>query len=334
MGLGIFHRRLDAGAHADARVRPITDINQPSPFTRVGPGVGASRKPDLVDLGGTAILDTVVQRLYSGRERPAAGILTTHADYQTALVASVSGTSFAAPRVAFRAAQLLRMFPTASANLLRALLMNAADIPTEAREKLAPLGANAAAIVCGAGVADHERAAYSDNARVVFYAEDDLAVDHFAVYRLPIPAEYQETRGRRHIRVTLAYDPPVKETRNDYRGITMAYELIRGKTAEEVFRAFRKSPPDGADSTRFLPKYSVTLEPKVTERNRSTVQRGQAIFQNNLSTYGDEYFLVVTCRGGWAEAHERQNFAVVVEIGHSADIRLYERLQQRVQVRA
>jgi hypothetical protein len=326
---------LDPGFHDDAKVRTITDVNEPAPFTRIGPGVGGSRKPDLVDVGGTMIFDAVLQKLlYAKHQRPATGVLTTSPDYRAALLVSSAGTSYAAPRVAFRAAQLLRIIPNASANLLRALLVNAADVPIEAASRLAALQDGAIGHVCGAGVADHIRGTYSDDARVVFYTEDELASDHFAVFRIPIPPDYQTTAGSRHLRVTLAYDPPVRETRNDYRGLTMEYQVVRGKTPAEVFKAFRR-PQAGEEGTeRFPAKYTVNLRPGISERNRSTIQTGRASFERNISQYGDEYFLVVSCKGGWAPEFTRQRFGVVVEISHTADIRLYERLQQRVQVRA
>jgi hypothetical protein len=81
---------------------------------------------------------------------------------------------------------MLRLLPTASANLLRALLVGAAGIPVAAEECLHDLDAEAVFSVCGHGQIDFERAAYSDDARVVLYAEDALPIDHFAVYEVPI----------------------------------------------------------------------------------------------------------------------------------------------------
>ncbi len=58
-------------------------------------------------------------------------------------------------------------------------------------------------------------------------------------------------------------------------------------------------------------------------------------FKRDISKYGDNYYLVVRCAGGWAaESHPRQAFAVVVEIAHEAEVQLYERLRQRVRVQA
>ena len=57
------------------------------------------------------------------------------------------------------------------------------------------LGDDATRTVCGHGQVDLERAAFSDDARVVLYGEDELATDHFAVYRIPILEPFQTERG-------------------------------------------------------------------------------------------------------------------------------------------
>ncbi|MGT2504635.1 S8 family serine peptidase (plasmid) [Bradyrhizobium guangxiense] len=84
-----------------------------------------------------------------------------------------SGTSYAAPRVAFSAAQILTRFPHASANLVRALIVGSAEIPQPAQERLQLLGVDATRAICGHGLVDLERAAFSDDARVTLYAEDE-----------------------------------------------------------------------------------------------------------------------------------------------------------------
>ena len=217
---------LDAALGEHVQVRAITRLLEPSPFTRIGPSVGGAIKPDVVDFGGTMIFDPAVQRLRSGEDVAAAGVLTLHHQPIDQLFTAGSGTSYATPLVAFKAAQILSLLPTASANLVRALLVGAAEIPIPARDRLAALGEDAARAICGHGYIDLERAAYSDDARVVLYAEDELPVDHFAVYEIPIPDLFQSEAGRRTIRISLAYDPPVRHTRADYAGLGMSFRLI------------------------------------------------------------------------------------------------------------
>jgi subtilisin family serine protease len=188
---------LDGRLGEEFAVRPITAEGEPSPFTRAGPGVEGSIKPDFIDLGGTMVLDPLVQRLRDGRDVASAGLLTLHHRPVEQLITSGSGTSYAAPILAFKAAQILTRFPDASANLIRALLASSASIPEAAQLRLAPLGEDITRSVCGYGQVDLEKAAFSDDARVVLFAEDELPIDHFAIYELPIPALFQSTNGRR-----------------------------------------------------------------------------------------------------------------------------------------
>lgn len=312
-------------------VRPITRADEPSPFTRIGPGLRGAIKPDLVDVGGTLVYDPFVRRLRDGRDLAEAGVMSLYYKPADQLFTTCSGTSFAAPLVAFKASQILTRFPDASANLIRALLATGASIPHAAKAKLQLLGEDAERTVCGHGQVDPERAAFSDDARVALYAEDELEVDHFAVYQIPIPEPFQTERGRRTIRVTLAYAPPVRHTRRDYAGNTMSFRLIRGCNQDLIFEHFRRRVvAEEGTFPEIEDRFDCKLEPTPTVREKSSLQTAIITFSRNISHYGDSYFLVVRCAGGWAAEVGRQAFAVVVEIAHEAEVQLYERLRQRL----
>jgi hypothetical protein len=331
---------LEATHQEDAKVRAITDYGQPSPFTRRGPGVMGAIKPDLVDFGGTCIFDAVVDEVRSGQHVAAAGMVSLHHKPVDKLFASSSGTSIATPFVAFKASQLLRKFPHASANLLRALLVGGAQIPDPAAELLARVSKDAARNVCGHGLIEVERSAFSDNNRVVLYTEDELSFDYFAVYEVPIPAEYQKEKGRREIRVTLAFDPPVRHRRKDYIGTTMSFRLVRGCKADFVFEHYRKRANSEGKHAKLPGCYDCKPSPGPDSRDQCTIQTGTATFERDISRYGDSYYVVVRCEAGWANLasaqDQKQRYALVVELRHAAPIRLYERVQVRqlVQPRA
>lgn len=313
-------------------VRPITLANEPAPFSRAGPGLRGAIKPDVVDVGGTLIYDPVVMALRGGEQLPEAGVMSLHYRPGDRLFSAGSGTSYSAPLVAFKAAQILGRFPEASSPLVRALLAGSATVPAEARAKLQLLGPDAEQAICGNGVVDLERAAFSDDARVVLYAEDDLAVDHFAVYQIPIPEAFQTERGRRTIRVSLAYNPPVRHTRRDYAGVTMGFRLIRGCQPDLIFEHFRRRTVEEGRFPEMAARFNCGLEPGPSLREKSSLQTATATFRRDVSGYGDTYHLVVRCAGGWAEEVVNQDFAVVVEIAHEAEVRLYERMRQRIRV--
>jgi len=314
----------------DTHIQPITEPDEPAPFTRVGPGAGGLTKPDFVDYGGTMVYDAVAGRLQTAPHLPAAGLITTNNEFLRQLLTSKSGTSFAAPMLANKAAQLLRRFPNASANLIKALLGISANIPEATTRRLTGFDTRDKARVCGNGRADTLRAAYSDDHRVVLYAEDSLEMDHFAVYRVPIPAAFQQ-KGKRTIRVSLAYDPPVKRTRAEYVGTSMNFRLIRGCPVDHVFQHFRSRVGEGSKPPEMPNKYDCDLIPKTNARDKNTIQAASITFSADTVSYGDEYHLVVRCVGRWAvDEVLRQNFALVVELEHHAQVQLYARVRQRL----
>ncbi len=318
---------LDAELGDYLSVRPITRAYQPSPFTRIGPGASGAVKPDLVDLGGTLVFDPVTG-LKGGEALASAGVLSLHYRPTERLFASASGTSYAAPRVALKASRILRVLPTASANLVRALLVGGSEVPDAARERLESQGEERTRAVCGYGAVDLERAAYSDDSRVVLYAEDELPLDYFAVYEIPIPELFQA--GRRTIRVTLAFDPPVRHTRADYAGVTMSFRLKRGCSSDLVYDHYRKRAREEGKHPKIEDRYDCDLKPGPRVREKGTVQTASVAFRSDSSGYGDRYYLVVRCEAGWAANMVlRQRFAVVVELAHETELRLYERIRLR-----
>ena len=161
--------RLPLGAgQRDVAVRPISQEGEPSPFTRSGPGLGGGIKPELCDFGGNQAYDG---RLADIRELSELSVISMNRDYLRRLFATDVGTSYAAPRVAHIAAKLLQAFPEGSANLIRALLISSASVPTQAVERLTGVSADAVLRVCGYGRPDFDRACFSQENRVVLYSD-------------------------------------------------------------------------------------------------------------------------------------------------------------------
>lgn len=316
----------------DAHVLPITERLEPSPFTRSGPGAAGIRKPDFVEIGGTMVFDAPSASLRWAPDVPEAGVITLNHDYLRQLITSGSGTSYATPLLANKVTALLRLFPRASANLIRALLVGAARVPDQAEARLRGMDATDKARICGNGQVDWNRAAYSDDHRVVLYAEDTLAINHFAVYRVPIPREFQ-SKGRRAIRVSLAFDPPVRRTRAEYIGTKMNFRLLRGCPPREVFEHYRARGSNEGEPPGIASRYQCDMQPGPKSRDGLTLQTATKNFVQETAAYGDEYYLVVRCAGGWAAEQEiSQRFAVVVELEHEPAVQLHARLRQRIRV--
>jgi hypothetical protein len=255
-------------------VRPLAHIEQPSPFTRVGPGVGRMIKPDLVDFGGTAVFDGPTQSVISAGHRSAAGLLALYHLYLDHLFTSVSGTSFASPLVAYKAALIREALPGCSANLVRALLALSAQHPRAALECLDSFDKEDVHYILGYGVPDVVHATSSEDNRVILYREDVLPVDRFAVFDVPIPQLFQTEKGTKQIRVALAFDPPVRHTRFDYAGLSMGFHLLRGTTEDDVFNAFRKWERAEGDAFKLANRLKCSLDPGPQMRERGTLQCG------------------------------------------------------------
>ena len=331
----------------DGVERPIAQTRGwPSPFTRVGPGVDGAIKPDVVDFGG----DGRFERGQSIARSPQhAGVPTTSklfAPPDGSLFRTVAGTSFSAPRVANLAARLYREFPDATSNLVRALIAASARVPDDRPAELAGT-AHAPNVrrVYGYGMPDYDRARFSSDHEVLLLADEEISLDSFQLFTLPgLPGDFMNVPGHREISVTLAFDPPTRQTRGDsYLGVRMYAHLFRNVPASVLLNRLRAMTPDeraalGDDEvslTSMPSRQRVNLEPGVNARRSGTLQRGVARVRGRNWTYdGSDLILAVVCQRVWAPVEiERQRFAVVVAVSHSdPSVSLHAHIRQRAQV--
>ncbi|MCG3158575.1 MAG: hypothetical protein DKINENOH_05219 [bacterium] len=333
------------GSDAGDIVRPIASANQPSPMTRIGPGINGAIKPELVHYGGNLVFAG-----FSGHRQiqPEAGMSVMSFSHQPTetLFAYNIGSSFAAPRVARIAAmahyQLQKQLGNAPhPNLVRAVLVNSAAIPDEAFAKLNLVAEKHAAIkACGYGLPDADFALNSWDRRVTLIAQEQIKLDHFHIFAVPIPDAFRQARGGRTISVALAFDPPVRRRRYDYLGVEMDMFLIRGKTLNEVHDAFKRVAANEDAEEAIGSPYRVNLEPKAScrsggySRKKSTLQRCTfTMKRGERNDYGNEYWLVIRAERKWAPPEiENQDYAIAVTLAADAP-ELYNQVRQRVRVR-
>jgi hypothetical protein len=114
----------------------------------------------------------------------------------------------------------------------------------------------------------------------------------------------------------------------------MNFRLVRGCDPSLIFEHFRRRAKEEGRQPE-LKRYNCDLQPGPNERERGTLQTARISFTRSTQTYGDNYYLVVRCEGGWAANFEtRQRFAVVIELLHQAEVQLYARLRARVRIQA
>lgn len=316
----------------DPAIRCIAQVNEPSPFTRSGPGVNRAIKPEICDYGGNAVWDG---RLKIVRDRDSeVSIVSTNFRHLEKLFSTDVGTSFAAPRATYLAGRILVSYPGVSANLVRALIANSADTPAGFSYGLSE---DQLLSLCGYGKPDPERALFSAANRVTMIAEDLIPLDTLHLYEIPIPDDLKSSRGKRRISVSLAYDPPVRHTRKDYLSTKMSFRLFRGMTMDRIVGWFAERDGD-VDPDRIPDRYQCQMSPLPNRRENGTLQKATFLIAQNrmFDKYeGDAFHLLVRCQNRWASVEEtpNQRYALAVTIEHLEQmIPLYATIQQRVQV--
>jgi hypothetical protein len=347
MGKGSTQYHEDACRNVVAKVE-----GYPSPFTRSGFGVDGMIKPDLVDFGGDLVIDgnKIIDNEIG------ASIITVAKNYQAgSLFKAYCGTSFSAPRVANIAAQLFSKYPRASSNLIRVLIANAADLPTEIPKHLqGNKNKNNRLQIYGYGQTNFLQAAYStDNYVVLLVDNETIEVGNFKIYEIPaLPPEFLDTKGNKKISVTLAFDPPTRHTRGDsYLGVAMEFQLFKNIDIEAIKGAFQKVTDENKDN----PNEDVTeltmeklknkhgssivlnLQPGGNLRKKGTLQKGQIEFASKTWKYNKKsMYLIVSCNRKWAREGEidTQRYALLISVSHSdAKVDLYNKYRLQTQTR-
>ncbi len=215
---------------ADPAIRGAAGKRSPSPFTRAG-ALRNVVKPELVEEGGDLPIDTRLDRW--APPNPGLRIPTTGPEFATAgrLFTYTDGTSIAAPKVTHLAARVLGAMPDASANLVRALLVNSAGFPDGVQD----YSKEHAMKLCGFGVPALDRALYCTDQRATLYYAGEIAIDAVLLFDIPVPTELTESKGRKRITVTVAYDPPVSALEQVRpAGINLTWKVAKANVTDSV----------------------------------------------------------------------------------------------------
>jgi subtilisin family serine protease len=327
--------------NTDVQLPVAGEAGFPSPFTRAGTGVDGGIKPEVVEAAGDWIVDRQILRK--------SGVVTTAKNFtQGQLLVDRTGTSFAAPKVANLAAQLMRRYPGYSSNLIRSLIAHSAQVPSRRPEPWNGLEDSDEEImrVYGYGQPNLERALDAAQNEPWLLYDGQIQADTVRLFELPeLPDEFLSERGRRAIRATLAFDPPTRPTRKDsYLGFTMEFAIYRNVDAATLTAAYknwnrdeRAQLDDGVPpGLTELASKRIKLKPSSRKRNNGTLQSAWVEFNSQRWQYerGTPLYLAVVCQRTWAPAEiTHQRLALVMSLFHDkADLDLHARLRQRVQL--
>ena len=320
---------------SDVNHQPVARRDQPSPFTRRGPGPLGAVKPELVAYGGNLSVDLRQSAAAYNRARDGLGEITLARFESGRLFGEERGTSMAAPQVAHLAGLLLARYPRLSAAALRAVLLAHARVP-RATQDLLPGQDAALRRLVGYGMPDEEAALFSLEERVTLLAQDEIGGETHHFYELPLPEDFLSERGReRRITVALAHAPPVRTSRLSYRASKLSFKVVRGdpQTVTATFRhAAKEERLDNIPETG-------DFRPKPRERSRGTAQ--VATWEFNAPCRGaGPLFVVVTrqwehwAKGRYPDDSDSYALVVVVEDRQRSFVPLYDRIREQLRSRA
>jgi len=329
---------------------PVTGKDEASPFTRVGYGYGNGIKPETVAYGGNYSLNTGTKHLNTSDRN--LGILSTSLFNPTigSWFETRSGTSFSAPYITRLIGTIKGKLPAAKGNLLRAILINTCHSETKIKrsifEKFSNKELKPAQLkekytrIQGFGDVREKFLTNSYDHYVTMYYEGEMEINKVNVFEVPITEEVYNKKGKATLHVTLTYNPPCRDSRIDYMGVKMTYELYRGLSLEDVIKYTCKPDSDEFEKDKLpehLKKHKCKLNPSMQDVSRGTILRSSHKISSSAASqhiYGDKYYLAVKCQQRWYSGPKHQPYAVVISIEHeNEEATVYEEVRGVIESR-
>ena len=112
---------------------------------------------------------------------------------------------------------------------------------------------------------------------MLLLAEEEIELDSFQLFTLPgLPKEFMSIQGEREITVTLAFDPPTRQTRGDsYLGVRMYAHLFRNVSPDALMKRLKAMT---AEEREMLGKDSVSLS-KMPRCQRVQLEPGVTFYE-------------------------------------------------------
>lgn len=314
---------------------PIALPQQPSPFTRAGPGFGEAIKPDVVERGGNLVRDPAFNTVVSN----AGTNIVMASGKLTPALQNNNGTSFAAPRVAHHLAlianSLRELGIEPSAPLLRAILAASAERPAGAEM----LGDDENLALLGYGLPDGFAATDCKQHSVLLYWQGTLSENANALFKIHVPAELaSKGRGRKRIVVSVATAPPVQSWGiAEYLGAEMKFRLFCGDKNSDEIEALLQRDEDEENVAAKAGVDDLKMNFGINRRSVGTLQRDTYEWSVHKEEFSaDDYTLAVSLTAAsWTKKDTPVPAAVVVRLedttGQYAE--LYARVRASIRAR-
>ena len=316
----------------------IAEQNQPSPFTRCGPGIRREIKPELVEFGGNYLRDSEGDLV---RQNPGTNVIM--ASHQlTPAIFHDAGTSFAAPRVAHKLARILHDLQSLelghiSAPLLKAFIVNSASYRGSGDEfdrfveSLNEVQPKHWLNVLGYGMPDHDRATYCDDYSAILFFQGQLTPNKVAYFEIPVPALLANAQnGAKRLGITVGYAPEVQRWGlEEYLGTTFKWRLFRGDVNKDEIIAAMSLEEEGDSEPVHRPN-ELKGRIGVNLRSRGAIQHDIFEWTDHRPEYSaNHYTLALAAYEKWGRQNpEPIPYAAVVRLEDTTrNVKIYTEIK-------
>jgi hypothetical protein len=305
-----------------------------SSFSRIGPGIWDTIKPDVVEYGGTHAINKSGDDIRLTRPPEVCPELIRKSPPGKAFDKDDIGTSFAAPKVANIAAEIERTLPHSPSLLYRALIAQSARWPSLLTSRT-PQECQETLKRIGFGLPDVGRATHNDEYRVTLitptYAEIGEKEAH--VYTIKVPDELKAVGEDFDIllEITLSYAASPRRTRRYIKGYLSTWvDWICSRKDERPGSFVKRVYDTGGivdDSGNFdwmLGESRRKGQGQISDlsRSRGTLQKDWCIIKSNQLT--DEFSIAVRGHKGWGSLFKAKYSLAVSFEAINQDIAIYE----------
>ncbi|MEI3038395.1 MAG: S8 family peptidase [Victivallales bacterium] len=323
-------------------VRAMGVKGDPSSFTRIGPGIWDSIKPEVVEFGGTHAINKNDPYVVLTTPPEVCPNLIRTSPEGLAFAKDNIGTSFSTPKVASIAAGIQKILPNSPALLYRALIAQSArwlnddnNLSQEACQFLLRTE--------GYGLPDLEKATQNTNYRVTLATMNLLEIGEKEahIFSINIPQELRDLGEDYNMRIeiTLSYASKPKRTRRSLRGYLSTWLdwtcSKRNESQHDFENRIFEASRDGQDEGQFpwqiheRPQYGYIRD---FSRSKQTLQKDWCLIKS--SHLSDTFCIAVKGHKGWGSAFKAKYVLTVSFEAIDQDIEIYEpiRLCNQVEI--
>lgn len=322
----------------EGNITSMGKVGEISSFSRIGPGIWDSIKPDVVEYGGTYAINTTDNSLTTPEE--VCTDLVRCSPQGPAHAKDIVGTSFSAPKVAHIASAIQQVLPNAPALLYRALVVQSARLPKDT-SRLSIGEKQMLLRQMGYGVPDVKKATVNNDYRVTLVTPEInyISAGEAHIYQVFLPDSLRDigTDYNILVEITLSYSAKPKRTRRYVKGYMSTWVdwvCSRVGETEDIFRqrvfATDLSIQDDGSFKWAIREQDNWGDFKEFNRNKQTLQKDWCIIKS--SQLNAAFCIAVRGHKGWGSLFKAKYALAVSFEAVDQNIEIYEPIRLRNQI--